>query len=409
MQYSPAVPARTSRSPLVVSTTSLYAAFEHMPDPRRRQGMRYPLPAVLTLAVAAILSNQLSVLAIAEWGAVQPKKLKRALGFVHDRTPHQTTLHRIFRRLDPAALEGILTRFFDPSLPGELPARGSQGVALDGKAQRGRLQGSAEPLHPVHAVSAFCHDVGVVLAQIAVDSQHHEGELSVAPTLIKHLAWQGRVLTGDALFCQRNLCAQVVEAGGDYLVVVKANQPRLQADIALLFAPPSREEVGRQRGQAPVPIEERTVRRVNKGHGRLEVRHLRASTELADYVDWPYLAQVFELRRTWDQNGETKQAVQFGITSLPPAVANAERLLALKRGHWSIENQLHYVKDVTLREDHSLIRQGTGPHVMAALRNTAISLLRRAGYRTIASRLRYHSQRPEAALALLGIPIIENA
>lgn len=409
MQYSPAFPARTSHSPLVVSTTSLYAAFEHVPDPRRRQGTRHPLPAVLTLAVAAILSNHLSVLAIAEWGAAQPDKLKRALGFAHARTPHQTTLQRIFRRLNPAALEQALTGFFDPSMPGEVLKRGTQGVAVDGKAQRGRLHGAAEPLHSVHAVSAFCHDIGVVLAQIAVDSQQQEGELNGAPTLIQQIAWEGRVLTGDALFCQRNICAQVVEAGGDYLLVVKANQPRLQADIALLFAPPTRDEVARQGGQAPTPIEERTVRRVNKGHGRLEVRQLRASTELADYVDWPYLAQVFELRRTWKQNGATKQAVQFGITSLPHDVADAERLLALKRGHWSIENQLHYVKDVTLREDHSLIRQGAGPHVMAALRNTAISLLRRAGYRTIASRLRYHSHHPEAALALLGIPIPENA
>lgn len=409
MQYSPVVPTGTSHAPLVVSTTSLHAAFEAVPDPRRRQGTRYPRPAVLSLAVAAIVSNHLSVLAIAEWGAAQPATLKRALGFTHARTPHQTTLQRLFRRLDPAALEHALSGFCDPRLPGDVPARGRHGVAIDGKAQRGRLPQGPDTAHPVHAVSAFCHAVGVVLAQIALDSHQHEAELSSAPTLVRHLVWQGRVLTGDALYCQRNICAQVVEAGGDYLVVVKGNQPRLQADLALLFAPPTKAELARTGGQAPTPIEERTVRHVNKGHGRLEVRQLRASTELANYVDWPYLAQVFEVRRTWEQAGQIKQAVQFGITSLPPDVASADRLLALKRGHWSIENQLHYVKDVTLREDHSAIRHDAGPHVMSALRNTVIGLVRRAGYRTIASRLRYYSRHPEAAIALLGLSIPENA
>lgn len=189
----------TSRLHAAISTTSVYAAFTQVPDPRRRQGTRYPLAAILTLAVAAILANHRSLLAMAEWGADQTAEMKRALGFPTTHTPHVSTLHRLFRRLDPAALERALTDFFDPHVPGEVRTRGSQGVAIDGKAQRGRLPHAGGRAHPVHAVSAWCHDLGVVLAQIAVNSQQQEAELTVLPTLIGHLDWEGRVLTGDAL------------------------------------------------------------------------------------------------------------------------------------------------------------------------------------------------------------------
>ncbi len=113
--------------------------------------------------------------------------------------------------------------------------------------------------------------------------------------------------------------------------------------------------------------------------------------------------------RTWWERGERKTAVRYGITSLPAAVAGAERLQTLVRGHWQIENGLHYVKDVTLGEDRSLIHKGNGPSNMAILRDTVVSVLHRAGWRTIAERLRFYSGNPHAALALLGIPIIKNA
>lgn len=234
----PAFPATRSME-CAVPVRAIATAFATLPDPRRRQGTRYPLAAVLTLAVAAILSNHLTLLAIAEWGAPQSDVIKHALGFSRCRTPHVTTLQRLFRRLDPAALGAVLTAHFDPNVPGALRPRGSQGVALDGKAQRGRLPFAAHPSFPMHAVSALTHDLGVVLAQLVVETQAREGELTVAPIAIAQLDWQGRVLTGDALYCQRRLSTQVVEAGGDYLLAVDANQPTLLTDLQQLFAPPS--------------------------------------------------------------------------------------------------------------------------------------------------------------------------
>lgn len=197
------------------------------------------MPAILTMAVAAILANHLSVLAIAEWGADQDEGTLAAMGFPTPRTPCQSTLQRLFAKLDGDALAAILTACVTP---GVVPAADElQGVALDGKAQRGRLRFTGGGC-PVHALSAFCHDQGVVLAQepivAPIDRDRGEAEVTVAPALLARINWHGRVLTGDALFCQRALCQQVLDAGGDYLMAVKQNQKMLYRDIHLLFDPP---------------------------------------------------------------------------------------------------------------------------------------------------------------------------
>ena len=390
---------------LSVSPGSLAAAFAAVPDPRRRASVVYPLPAVLALAVAAILANHLSVLAIAEWGSRQAPTLLAALGFPTARTPCQSTLQRLFRRLDGDALAATLSTCFAPSAT-PVADRGPQGVAIDGKAQRGRLRFTGGGC-PVHALSAFCHDRGVVLAHqpIAAASgvEPSEAELTVAPALLARIDWDGRVLTGDALFCQRALCQHVRDAGGDYLLLVKENQPTLFRDIRLLFDPPA--EVA-----ALSLVDRREVRTVERGHGRtLEVRELVASTDLAGYLTWPGHAQVFRVERTWREHGQSKRARHYGITSLPPAVADPARLLALKRGHWAIENRLHRRKDVTFGEDASLIHAGQGPTVMALLRDAAVSVLHRAGIARVANRLRRHSQHPAEAVALVLRPLPTGA
>jgi predicted transposase YbfD/YdcC len=385
----------------------LVEAFATVPDPRSRQGRRFTLAAVLTLAVAAMLANHLSPLAIAQWGAEQDATRKRAMGF-KGVTPHQSTFSRLFRRLDPALLSAVLSAHCAPPIAAGERGRGTEGVALDGKAQRGRLAFATTPACPVHALTAYTHEGGVVLAQEAIvgDAEKAEAELTVAPRLIARLDWRGRVLTGDALFCQCRLCQQVSDAEGDYLLIVKENQPQLHRDIATLFA--SRAAAALSAASLPAwDMREATTE--ERGHGRQEQRRVTASTELNDYLDWPGVGQVLMIERTWWERGERHAAGRYGITSLPPAVANAARLLVLVRGHWQIENGLHYVKDVTLGEDRSLIHQGNGPSVMAILRDTVVSVLHQAGWRTIAERLRYYGGHPKEVFALLGIPLAENA
>ena len=387
---------RSSVVPVQLTPRSLAAAFSRVPDPRRAASVAYPLVAMLALAVTAILANQLSELAIAQWASRQPAERLRALGFLAGRTPCQSTLQRLFCKLDGHALAEALAVHFAPVAVPLPVVAGSRGVAIDGKAQRGRLPFQVGG-SPVHALTAFCHEHGVVLAAEPIErgEEKSEAELTVAPALVARVAWPGRVLTGDALFCQRTLCAQVLAAGGDYLVLVKENQPTLHADLALLFDPPA------ALGPAAL-LDRRAASTRDRGHGRQEeVRHLIASTDLTAYLDWPGLAQVFRLERTWREHGKAKHALLYGITSLSPADGPPERLLALKRGHWAIENGLHRVKDVTLGEDQSTLHMGQGPTVMAFLRDAALSLLRRAGIHQIAARLREHAQDPAPALALV--------
>lgn len=216
-----------------------------------------------------------------------------------------------------------------------------------------------------------------------------EAELAVAPELLRGLELGGVVVTGDALYAQRELCKQIVEAGGEYVFTVKANQPTLMEDIATLFNDP------------PVkPVE--AVLRGCRGN-RQEVRKLQASVALNEYSDWPHLAQVCRIEREVTVKGQTKREVAYAVTSLWPHEASPRRLLELNRGHWGIENRLHYVRDVTLGEDGSQVRTGSAPQVMAALRNTTIGLLRMAGVANIAAALRRNAAHPEEALALLGI------
>jgi predicted transposase YbfD/YdcC len=177
------------------------------------------------------------------------------------------------------------------------------------------------------------------------------------------------------------------------LLLVKENQPTLCADINLLFDPPV------TLGPATL-LDRRATATRECGHGRQdEVRHLIASTDLTAYLDWPGLAQVFRLQRTWHEHGTTKQALHYGITSLPPTLGPPERLLALKRGHWAIENRLHRTKDVTLGEDQSTLHTGQGPPVPAFRRDAALSLLHRAGIHQITACLRAHAQDPTPAVA----------
>ncbi len=400
-------------------------------DPRRKQGKRFSITSILLLALATILCNHLSELAIAEWGAGQSEERKQALGFHNGVTPHQSTIQRLFRRVNAEEVEATFRALFLQIVNDPNEKRGDRAVSMDGKAQRGRLKFEEKNGYPIHAVSLVDHQTGIVLSQGHVEQADIEGvkkatdielksiltekqeqekqeekkeqsELAVASRLIKYIDWKGKVLTADALYCQRCLCSALRQAGGDYLFLVKGNQPQLLEDLRVLFAPSPLPKPKRA-GEGVLRLPEQHAQTTEKGHGRLDLRSIRVSSELKGYSDWPSLEQVFEIRRCWQSKGQWHEAVRYGVSSLPAMIAVPERLLTLKRGHWRIENGLHSVKDVTLDEDKSTIHHDNGPKIMAALRNTAVSLLRHAGFSTIAARMRYNSTHPEAALMVLSL------
>lgn len=376
---------------------SVWATFQDLPDPRRAPSIVYPLSAVLALAVAALLAGQTSVLAIAQWTARQEPAHLAAFGLPIGRTPCQTTLHRILRHLDVRALSVLQQAAFAPAP--DPPAGDLHGIAIDGKCQRGRLQRTGGH-YAKHALCAMEHASGCVLAQVPLGPRPHlePTELDAVPGLIARISWRHRVLTADGLFCQRAVCQAVCEAGGDYLLRVGGNQPRLQAFVQARFME-----------HRPLP-ENQLAWSEDNGHGRAhERRELRVIPIPPGLSDWPGLAQVFQLVRTWHERGVSHHSIQYGITSLSPQRVSAAHLLALRRGHWIIENALHRQKDVLFREDASQVYRDSGAAVLSLLRDTAITLLHLAGHRDLAARTRALSQFPHLALALVCHPIPTRA
>jgi predicted transposase YbfD/YdcC len=358
-------------------------------DPRGKRGRRHPLAALICLAVAATLCGATGYVAMAEWGREQGTGLARALGFTRPQTPCAATFSRLFRRLDRQALEACLGRWAAHVLAA-LPAGQRAGLAIDGKTLRGSRQQGA-PL--THLLSAVSHGLGLTLGQVAVDDKTNE--ITAIHTLLAGLLLEGQVVTVDALHTQHKLAQALVDAGADYIMLVKANQPGLHAAIAEAFADPAllAEHAGSR------------ARSLDRGHGRLERRTLTLSSALADYLDWPGQQQVFQLVRTRThlRTGVVEGETVYGITSLSAARADAACVLKRVRQHWTIENRAHYVRDVTFREDHSQVRVGSTPEVLAALRNVAIAVHRLHGAHNIASACRRTAAHPRRALALLGI------
>jgi predicted transposase YbfD/YdcC len=372
----------------------LVASLYEIPDPRYPRGRRHPLAAILALMCVAMLCGYRSYSAIADWGRCYGQKLAHALGFTHAKTPCAATLYHVLRQLDGKLVEATLGAWAEsvltalPPAPGELEA-----LAIDGKTLRGsRKQGAPA----VHLLSVLSHRLGLTLWQQAVADKTNE--IPVLEDVLHGLVVEGRVITVDALLTQRAVAERIVHGGGNYVMLVKGNQPQLQHDIQLVFH--------EAHALAETMVAAETV---DSGHGRLEQRRLTASSALLGYSDWPGLAQVFQIERgvTMKKSEKQRHEVVYGVTSLSPDQAGPERLLGLVRQHWQIENQVHWVRDVTFDEDRSQVRCGSIPQVMAAFRNTALGLMHWAGETNIAAACRRFAAQPWAALALIGI-ISEN-
>ncbi len=366
----------------------LIEVLAEIPDLRSRRGKRHPLSAMLAMACCAMLCGYRSYSALAEWGRNYGTGIAQALGFTHN-TPCAATLHTIFRQVDRDDLEARLGAWAE-SVVVSTPAAsaGEVAVALDGKTLRGSQKQGAPG---VHLLSALSHHVGLTLTQQAVDAKTNE--ITQVETVLRQLVLKDRVVTMDALLTQRHVAQAIVDEGGDYVMIVKENQPQLYADIELVFTLP------------PAGDRQETARTVDIGHGRIEQRNITTSAALVGYSTWPGLAQVFELGRyvIMQKTGQERVEVVYGVTSLSAERATPGRVLDLVRGHWSIENKSHWVRDVTFDEDRSQVRCGSIPQVMAALRNTTIGLLRWAGHTNIAAACRRLAAQPAQALALIGI------
>jgi predicted transposase YbfD/YdcC len=371
--------------PVVFDFGTIYRQFQTLADTRKRRGVRYPLAVLLTIAVMAKLAGYSGARALADWATLRAEVLAEVFDLPRPRMPHLTTWTRVLgHALVLEAFEQVVAQLSAPARAAEAPTRGSLQICLDGKTLRGTIPIGQS--RGVHLLAAYQAEQGVVLAQLAVDTKANE--IVVAPQVLEQLDLTGVVVTGDAMFAHRRLSSQIVEAGGDYFWWVKENQPTLRADLELLFT----DEYVCAGWSAPA-VDFTTSATIEKGHGRLDQRVLTASSMLADYQDWPYLAQAVKVARTRTTKQKETHEVAYGITSLPELAADAARLLAVGRGHWRIENGLHYRRDVTLQEDASQVRRAQAPQVLAALNNLVCGLCGRAGISNLAALQRICARR----------------
>jgi predicted transposase YbfD/YdcC len=379
------------------------AALRDVPDPRQRRGRRYPWPVRLTLIAAALVSGQQGMRAIAQWVTEHADEVRPLVELPPGRVPSAATLRRALRVVDVPALEARIGHFV-ANLPAPPPVATSAlapaaapppawiGLAVDGKAVRGANRHGAA----VHLVSLVRHDDGRVLGQLAVVDKSNE--ITAVPRLLRGRKLAGTVTTMDALLTQRKLATQIRAQGGHYLMIAKSNQPDLLAAIERLFTDPPPQAVADYAD---------TVTTLDKGHGRLELRTLDRSAALTGYLTWPGVGQV--LRRTCQRvdltTGEIgEEEVTSGVTSLPAATTTAAELEARWRGHWTIENRVHRVRDVTMGEDAGQTHKGRAPQALAALRNGLLSLLRSLGWTQIADAIRHYGAFSHRAIRLLSDP-----
>ncbi|MEO3936698.1 ISAs1 family transposase [Dermatophilaceae bacterium Soc4.6] len=348
-----------------------------VPDPRDPRGVRYPLAGVLAVAVTAVLAGARSFAAIGEWAADLPGEHRTRIGLSPSSasSPDESTLRKLFGRLDADHLDRALGAWLWTR---SAVVNGQRVIALDGKTVRGaRTATTSAP----HLVAAFDHATGTVLGQVQVAAKSNE--IPAVRDLLACFDLTGVVVTVDAMHTQTDTALAITTAGGQYVFTVKGNTPTLHRQLKTL-------------PWADVPAHSSTT----TSHGRRTTRTIKAVAAPAG-VGFVGAAQVAQIRRTVTRAGKKSVEVVYVITSAdhhdaPPAV-----LAAWVRGHWGIEDRLHWVRDVSFDEDRSQVRTGHTPRVMATLRNTAISLLRLTGWNNIAQALRHHARDPERALTCL--------
>lgn len=359
-------------------------------DWRKEKGKRFQLLSLVGFIVLGLLCGKREVRAMARWGQALPATYRQRLGFDPQRSPSAATLCRVLWHIRVETLEAALESWAR-EIHQQLVAAGvTKGIAIDGKSiRRAASLGSKN----VHLLAAVCHQLRLVLKQLAVDDKTNE--ITTLPLLLERMVLGGLVVTVDALLTQREVAHAIRRRHGHYLMYVKDNQPKLLWAIQMLFEQPPKP------GVAPWP----QTKIVSSGHGRVEVRQLSASSALNDYLNWPGLQQVFRLTRQRHRlkDGLRSESVVYGLTSLPAEAASPAQLLAITRQHWAaVENGTHWVRDVVMGEDACTVRKATAPQAFAALRNLALSLARLAHFASFTAALDAFSANPALALDILG-------
>jgi predicted transposase YbfD/YdcC len=353
------------------------AAFEQalaaLPDPRRKQGQRYPLESVVIVALMATVCGCDDGEAMQWWGEAHQEWLSEFLAFPHG-VPTQDVFLAVFASLDPAAFSRVFiswAKILITRLDLKRPH-----IAVDGKTSRrsyGRDE-KGDKRVALHTVSAWMSDAGLVIGQQKTADKSNE--ITAIPELLDLLDIRGATVTIDAMGCQTKIASTIVEGGGNYLLAVKDNQPTLHDDIQIAF------DEAVKKGARPLDQPEprfETHTAVNDGHGRIEERTVHVCSDVSwmttaeHWAGLSYIALV-ESKRTEILTNKTSTERRYYIGS--EAGVSAETVGNTIRRHWGIENQLHWVLDMAFREDDARHRAKNCAANFATLRHFAINLLK---------------------------------
>lgn len=330
--------------------------FADLEDPRKANA-RHALNEVLIIALCAMLCGGEDCSDMAVFGRAKEDFLRQFLKLPHG-IPSHDTFSRVFRLLDPAQFQVCFSRFM-----GHFGEAAQGVVAIDGKTLR-RSFDRASGKSPLHLVSAWAVGSRLVLGQVATDAKSNE--ITAVPKLLEMLSLRGQIVTADAMNCQRAIAAQVMEQKGDYVLALKGNQGVLHDDVRLYLDDP---------GHA---VHLTHAREVDADHGRIETRtaFVCARIDWLKAHEWPGLSAIGKIVREREINRVTTRETAYYLLSAP---LSAERFGAVVRGHWAIENSLHWVLDVTMNEDQSRTRLDHAPQNIALLRRWALNACKLEG------------------------------
>lgn len=364
---------------------SLLDHFSALKDPRMGWRVLYPLPEILLLVLCATLSDMEDFVEIVLWGEERLDFLRRFLPFERG-VPSHDVLNDVFNALDPALFQQCFVSWVETLRDGD-----PEVIAIDGKTSR-RTHARSKGREPLHLVSAWATRQRLVLGQEAVSDKSNE--IVAIPLLLQRLALKGALVTIDAMGTQVEIARTITEAGGDYLLSLKANWPALMADVATFFADPAN------------AADCQAIDTVDANHGRIEQRRhrvchkvdwLRSDRRFPDERQFPRLTTIAFVESNTERNGKVETEQRYYLSS---AKLDAGTFARAVRDHWGIENRLHWVLDVVFHDDLSRLRTGCGPQNMAVVKHMAMNLIRHPKDR--------HSLKNRRKLACLNANYLES-
>jgi predicted transposase YbfD/YdcC len=338
--------------------------FATLVDPRVTRCRRYELHDILLLTLCATLCAAEGPVAIAEWAAAKKQWLEEKHGYEGE-IPSHDTIGRLFAALDPVAFSQCFLSWANSLFTREQ----REVIAVDGKTLRHSFD-THEEQSPIHMVSAWAAASRLVLGQIKVDEKSNE--ITALPALLELLDLTDTIVTADALHCQKEVARQIQAQGAEYVLMVKKNQKALHQELEEYF---SIVAADRQWAETPGYCQS-----LEKGHGRIEQRRCFSVSELCWFTQakkWPGVKSVALVERRCIEGGKETIEQRYVISSLcGQGPEGAAQIAGALRSHWGIENSLHWVLDVQMREDDSRIRKDHSPTNFATIRHLALNLLR---------------------------------